>query len=390
MNQFTEQGHSLKRKVSDWFLGSPAPTMLLMLFMYDKQEAMHNRALQIQIKWPSQKDSGRVTVAFFWQPNKYPISQSINDNVKMYPDLAEVLMIVSSYCEGFLWNCNVPCSAWDFFLQLNCRNWGGGGTEFVVGQVCSPSLWPCILFIWMHSFIMHHLWLGATYGVPECNNSCLWEMWSQHEKQTTLNCSQVRMVMWDKTTSPTSSATTHQCHEHSAFEGEKNEATDNDSREIIKTLERERDCEWKKNVFLLSNYPGLPHELSKAHSANRTPGFTRTHGDPDPTYLGLSMESNCSACSSDSVTSQGVGSGSGLRMRKKRKQPTRLMTVRVMNTVRRSASETHVAWITSLKWEMAEVPMELNSMNSCEHSFLPTWYVSVSAPGTVYIEVSKE
>lgn len=47
--------------------------MLLMLFVYDKQEAMHIR------------DSGRVTVAFFWQPNKYLTSQSIHDKVKMYP-----------------------------------------------------------------------------------------------------------------------------------------------------------------------------------------------------------------------------------------------------------------------------------------------------------------
>lgn len=46
-----------------------------------------------------------------------------------------------------------------------------------------------------------------------------------------------------------------------------------------------------------------------------------------------------SVCSSDSVTSEpDKGSGSGFRIRKKRKQPTKLITVSEMNTVRRSLS----------------------------------------------------
>lgn len=47
----------------------------------------------------------------------------------------------------------------------------------------------------------------------------------------------------------------------------------------------------------------------------------------------LSMESDCSACSRAWEASEGAGSGSGFRMRNKRKQPTRLITVREMNTV---------------------------------------------------------
>lgn len=58
-----------------------------------------------------------------------------------------------------------------------------------------------------------------------------------------------------------------------------------------------------------------------------------TGGGPDAAHLEPSMESMLSPCSSDSVASEGAGSGSGFRRRKKRKQPTRLMTVRVMNTV---------------------------------------------------------
>lgn len=58
-----------------------------------------------------------------------------------------------------------------------------------------------------------------------------------------------------------------------------------------------------------------------------------TGGGPDAAHLEASVESMLSPCSSDSVASEGAGSGSGFRRRKKRKQPTRLMTVRVMNTV---------------------------------------------------------
>lgn len=56
----------------------------------------------------------------------------------------------------------------------------------------------------------------------------------------------------------------------------------------------------------------------------------------------LSMESDCSDCSRAWEASEGAGSGSGFRMRNKRKQPTRLITVREMNTVWRSLSETWV------------------------------------------------
>lgn len=47
-----------------------------------------------------------------------------------------------------------------------------------------------------------------------------------------------------------------------------------------------------------------------------------------------------SACSSASDASEDEDSGSGFRIRKKRKHPTRLITVREMNTVWRSLSET--------------------------------------------------
>ena len=62
------------------------------------------------------------------------------------------------------------------------------------------------------------------------------------------------------------------------------------------------------------------------------------HSPPGVPHLAvLSVDSACS----DSVTSSGAASGPGFRMRKKRKQPTRLMTVREMNTVSRSLSGTH-------------------------------------------------
>lgn len=61
--------------------------------------------------------------------------------------------------------------------------------------------------------------------------------------------------------------------------------------------------------------------------------FSRTHGSPDNTHLAVEPLSDDSACSSDSDASEAAGSGSGFRIKKKRKQPTRLITVREMNTV---------------------------------------------------------
>lgn len=68
---------------------------------------------------------------------------------------------------------------------------------------------------------------------------------------------------------------------------------------------------------------------------DRIPGLPgNTHPEP------LSVDSVCSHCGSESGASDRQGSGSGFRIRKKRKQPTRLITVREMNTVWRSLSET--------------------------------------------------
>lgn len=55
--------------------------------------------------------------------------------------------------------------------------------------------------------------------------------------------------------------------------------------------------------------------------------------DSRDAHLAVEELSVDSACSSDSAASAGAGSGSGFRIRKKRKQPTRLITVREMNTV---------------------------------------------------------
>lgn len=75
--------------------------------------------------------------------------------------------------------------------------------------------------------------------------------------------------------------------------------------------------------------------------------WSQAHGSMVSTHLVvLSMESDCSACSRAWEASEGAGSGSGFRMRNKRKQPTRLITVREMNTVWRSLSET---WVRVLK-----------------------------------------
>lgn len=64
----------------------------------------------------------------------------------------------------------------------------------------------------------------------------------------------------------------------------------------------------------------------------------------DSAHLEPSMESSWSACRSLSADSEGAGSCSGFRRRKKRKQPTRLMTVRVMKTVWRSWSGDKQQW----------------------------------------------
>lgn len=73
----------------------------------------------------------------------------------------------------------------------------------------------------------------------------------------------------------------------------------------------------------------------------RNSRLTQAHGNTVPTHLvELSSESDCSDCSRPWEASEGAGCGSGFRIRNKRKQPTRLITVREMNTVRRSLSET--------------------------------------------------
>lgn len=60
--------------------------------------------------------------------------------------------------------------------------------------------------------------------------------------------------------------------------------------------------------------------------------FAGTHGSSGSTDLVVELSED-SAGSSDSAASDAAGAGSGFRIRKKRKQPTRLMTVREMNTV---------------------------------------------------------
>lgn len=75
----------------------------------------------------------------------------------------------------------------------------------------------------------------------------------------------------------------------------------------------------------------------------KTSGLSQAHGSAVNTHLvELSSESDCSDCSRAWDASEGAGSGSGFRIRNKRKQPTRLITVREMNTVWRSLSETPV------------------------------------------------
>lgn len=81
--------------------------------------------------------------------------------------------------------------------------------------------------------------------------------------------------------------------------------------------------------------------LFQRHYSDRILGFSRTYENPDHTHMAVELLSEDSWCSCDSDMSEEEDSGSGFRIRKKRKQPTRLITVREMNTVRRSLSETN-------------------------------------------------